>query len=131
VGGLCRCRTYAPDGGSLVLDNSSRSNMSITSFLLPEPMKAGRPYSLSAAYVNNGYFGTIEFWGTTSECGPGLEQLFTGPVESKVYCADVVPTRDYTHVLFVEGLKWDGGRPAGAHADQILACPTSRCPKTP
>jgi hypothetical protein len=129
--GFCRCRGYAPDGGSLVYDFSRNANMGITSLLLPEPMKAGQPYSLSAAVSNSGYTGTIEFWGATSECGAGLEQLFSEPVASKIYCADVVPSQDYRYVLYVEHYLWDGGAPAGAHTGDILACPSGRCPPAP
>ena len=57
--------------------------------------------------------------------------MFSAPIESKVYCADVMPTQDFTYVLYVEGLKWDGGAPAGEHTGDVLACPTGRSPPTP
>jgi hypothetical protein len=102
--------------------------MSITSMLLPEPMKAGQPYSLAATVFNGGFTGDIQFWGTTSECGPGLEQLFSKPVDSTTYCVDALPTQDYTYVLFVERLINDSGAPASEHEGNILACPSGRCP---
>jgi hypothetical protein len=101
--------------------------MNITSLQLVDPMKAGQPYSLSVSVSNYRFFGDIEFWGATSECGSGLEKLFSAPVDSKVFCADVLPARDYSHVLFVERLMVDSGAPASEHADNILACPTGRC----
>ncbi len=129
VGGACLCRTYAPDGGSLVLDYSRNTNMSITSFLLTDPMKAGQPYSLSVSVASSRYYGTIEFWGSNAECGPGLEKLYSAPVDTKVYCADVLPTNDYTYALLVERLMVDSGAPASEHSGNMLACPSGRCPK--
>jgi hypothetical protein len=129
--GNCVCRTYAPDAGSLVLDTSRNSNMGIISLALPEPMKAGQPYSLSADITSVNYTGNIEFWGTTSECGPGLQKLFSAPVQTKTYCADVMPTQDFTHVLFVDALIWDGTSNSVEHTGNILACPAGRCPSTP
>lgn len=62
-----------------MLDTSFESSMSITSMVLPAPMTAGELYSLSAKYTSRNYSGTIEFWGTTSECGPGFQQLYSAP----------------------------------------------------
>jgi hypothetical protein len=129
--GFCRCRGYAPDGGTLVLSAPPNGIMSITSMLLPVAMTAGQPYSLAATFSNGGFIGDIEFWGTTSECGPGLERLFTEPVDSKTYCVDVVPAEDYGYVLFVERLINASGAPAGAEAGNIVGCPTGRCPSAP
>jgi hypothetical protein len=127
--GFCRCRGYAPDGGTLMLDNGLNSQMSITSMQLPVAMKAGQPYSLSADIVNSNFGGDIEFWGTTSECGSGLQKLFSAPIDSKIFCADVSPTQDFTYVLLVEGLTSPtNGKPAAEHAGNVLGCPTSRCP---
>jgi hypothetical protein len=128
--GYCVCRSYAPDAGGLAFDYGV-TIMDITSMQLTDVMKAGQPYSLSVSVSNSGFYGDIEFWGTTSECGPGLQKLYSAPVESKVYCADVLPTQDYTYVLYVQRLMVDSGAPAGEHADTILACPTGRCPKVP
>ncbi len=126
--GFCRCRSYAPDGGSLTLDTSIGANDGITSLLLPVAMKAGQVYSLSAMVSNSNYGGTIEFWGTNSECGPGLQKLFSAPVASQTFCANVAPTQDFTYVLYVEHLLWDGGAAASEATYAILACPDSRCP---
>jgi hypothetical protein len=123
----CRCLNYAPDGGTLVVDQTFQSVTNITSFILPQPMKSGQPYSLSSGVTNKGYTGTIEFWGTTSECGPGLQKLFSAPVESKVFCADVMPAQDFEHLLYVEHLLFHGGS-ASEFTESVLACPTGHCP---
>ncbi len=102
--------------------------MGITSFRLPVPMTAGQTYSLSVTVANHNYYGEIEFWGTDSTCGPGLERLYVAPVEAKVYCADVVPSQSYPYVLLVQRLHWDGGGFASGSARNVLACPTGRCP---
>jgi hypothetical protein len=120
-----------PDAGSLSYDYSA-TIMSITSYELPVPMKAGQPYSLSVTEYDNNFGGDVEFWGATSECGPGWEKLYGAPMDSKVYCADVTPTQDYTYVLYVERLvKEDGGWSASSHASNHLACPTGRCMASP
>jgi len=129
--GRCVCRTYAPSEGDLVLDTSTNSNMSIISFPLPEPMKAGELYSLSATMTSYAYTGAIEFWGTNSVCGPGLQKLYGEPVESRTYCADVTPTQDFTHVLLVKRLLWSGHGSAGASEGPVYACGSNRCPATP
>jgi hypothetical protein len=126
--GFCRCRSYAPDGGSLTLDTSIGANDGITSLLLPVAMKAGQVYSLSAMVSDSNFGGTIEFWGTNSECGPGLQKLFSAPVASQTFCADVAPSQDFTYVLYVEHLLWDGGAAASESTGAILASPDSRCP---
>lgn len=125
--GYCECYGYAPDGGGLAFD-SAVTIMNITSMALPAPMTANQPYSLSVSVSNSGFYGDIEFWGAMSECGAGLQKLYSAPVESKVYCADVLPTQSYTYILYVQRLSTDSGAPAGEHADTILACPTGRCP---
>jgi hypothetical protein len=129
--GRCVCRTYDPSEGELMLDTSFDANMSIISFPLPEPMKAGEPYSLSATMTSSGYTGAIEFWGTNSVCGPGLQKLYGEPVESRTYCADVTPTQDFTHVLFVKRLLNPGRGSAGASEGPVLACGSNHCPATP
>ncbi len=129
--GRCVCRTYAPSEGELMLDTSFDANMSIISFPLPEPMKAGELYSLSATMTSSGYTGAIEFWGTNSVCGPGLQKLYDEPVESRTYCADVTPTQDFTHVLFVKRLLNPGHGSAGASEGPVLACGSNHCPATP
>ena len=111
-----------------MLDTSWTANMSITSLLLPEPMKAGELYSLAAKIDNHGYVGTLEFWGTNSECGPGEEQLFSAPFESKTYCADVTPTQTFTHVLFVEGRRVPTGGSGSAADGEVIACGSNHCP---
>jgi hypothetical protein len=101
--------------------------MSITSIQLPVPMTAGQPYSLSVSVNDNGFSGDVEFWGATSQCGPGWQQLYSAPLGSKVYCADVSPAQDYPYVIYVERMYTDSGAPAGESAYNHLACPTGRC----
>jgi hypothetical protein len=122
----CQCYGYMPDAGGLFFDPKA-TIMAITALQLPQPMEAGVPYSLSAHVANGGFSGDVEFWGATSQCGPGWQKLYAAPVESKVYCADVNPTDNYTYLLWVEKLYTDSGAPAGEHSDTILACPTGRC----
>ena len=129
--GRCVCRTYAPNEGELMLDTSFDANMSIISFPLPEPMKAGELYSLSATMTSRGYTGAIEFWGTNSVCGPGLQKLYGEPVESRTYCADVTPTQGFTHVLLVKRLLNPGHGTAAASEGPVFACGSNHCPATP
>lgn len=128
TGPRCNCYGYAPDGGSLMFQSGLHMQMDITSFLLPTPMTAGQPYSLSVTVSNNGYYGDVEFWGSNATCGSGLELLYQAPLDSKVYCADVHPSQSYTYILFVQRLNVDSGAPAGESAHNTLACPSSRCP---
>src|SRR5258705_13338359 len=47
-GGLCICRTYAPDGGLLMpVPEVGVARTDVISFQLPEPMKAGQAYAFS------------------------------------------------------------------------------------
>ena len=124
---FCQCYGYAPDGGGLQFESAQNENMGIRSLTLPVPMTPGQPYSLSVSVGDNGFYGDIEVWGTDSVCGPGLEKLYTQPVESKVYCADLVASRPFAYLLFVERLFVDSGAPASEHADTIIACPAVRC----
>jgi hypothetical protein len=105
--------------------------MSITSMQLPVAMKAGQPYSLSITVSDNGFSGDVEFWGATSQCGPGWQQLYSAPLASKAYCADVNPTQDYTYVLYVERMFTDSGAPSSESDYNHLACPTGRCKASP
>jgi hypothetical protein len=124
---FCQCYGYAPDGGSLQQEYGRNENMGIRSLTLPVPMTPGQPYSLSVSVADNGFYGDIEIWGTDAVCGPGLERLYIQPVQSKVYCADLVASQPYPYLLFVERLFVDSGAPASEHADTIVACPTVRC----
>jgi hypothetical protein len=124
---FCQCYGYAPDGGSLQFEGAQNENMGIRSLTLPVPMTPGQPYSLSVSVVDNGFYGDIEIWGSDAVCGAGLEKLYIQPVESKVHCADLVASKPYAYLLFVERLFVDSGAPASEHADTIIACPTVRC----
>ena len=128
TGPRCTCYGYAPDGGTLMFQAGFHMQMDITSFVLPTPMTAGQPYSLSVTVANHGYYGDIEFWGSNGTCGPGLELLYSAPLDSKIYCADVHPSQSYTYILYVQRLSVDSGAPAGESASHTLACPAARCP---
>jgi hypothetical protein len=129
-GPSCVCYGYGPDAGGLAFDWSA-TIMSITSVELPAAMKAGEPYSLSITVNDNGFSGDVEFWGATSQCGPGWQELYSAPIASKVYCADVNPTQDYTYVLYVERMFTDSGAPSSESDYDHLACPTGRCEASP
>jgi hypothetical protein len=129
-GPSCVCYGYGPDAGGLDFDWSA-TIMSITSVELPVAMTAGQPYSLSITVSDGGFTGDVEFWGATSQCGPGWQQLYSAPLASKTYCADVNPTQDYTYVLYVERMFTDSGAPSSESDYNHLACPTGRCNASP
>jgi hypothetical protein len=127
--GFCICRTYAPDGGTLIPLMGRNMGTSVISMRLPQPMRAGQPYSFAVMLTNSNYTGDVELWGANSECGAGLERLVSEPFASKVYCAEVVPAQDYTHVFFVR--QYTGiadGSFAGQFWDNFIACPNGSCP---
>jgi hypothetical protein len=126
AGPNCGCNGYAPDAGTLASDDPA-SIFDVTSFLLPLPMMAGKPYAFSFAVTDNGFYGDIELWGTNGTCGPGLERLYAAPIASKGYCINVVAAQNYPYVLLVERLAVDGGALASLSASRFMACPTDRC----
>lgn len=127
VGPNCDCNGYAPPGGTLASDNAE-TIFDVTSFLLPIPVTAGKPYAFSFVVANDGFSGDIELWGTSRTCGPGLERLYVAPIASKTYCVNVVASQTYSYVLLVQRLAVDGGASASFAASQFMACPTDRCP---
>jgi hypothetical protein len=128
-GGFCICRTYQPDGGTLTQLTGWDVYTSVISRKLPEPMKAGQPYTFSIALSNRNYTGDLELWGSDSECGPGLERLYSAPFDSRTYCTEVHPSGDYPYVLFVRQFTGKGGASSAAqNYAQFYACPTGSCP---
>jgi hypothetical protein len=130
VYGRCICRDYNPDGGALVpISGGTSAGTGIISYQLPQPMKAGQPYTFSFTYANSNFTGDLELWGTNAECGPGLEKLATEPLVSKVVCATVHPAADYPYLLFVENHTGKGNAlTAASSMSGLTACPTATCP---
>jgi hypothetical protein len=129
VDGRCICRTYNPDGGTLVQLTGFTASTGIISYQLPQPMRAGQPYTFSFTYSNYNFTGDLQLWGSNAECGPGLQMLFAEPVGSKVYCATVHPTAAYSYLLFVENHTGKGdASSAASNMTGLTACPTATCP---
>jgi hypothetical protein len=133
VYGRCICQDYSPDGGTLVPISGPSASTGIISYQLPQPMKAGQPYTFSFNYSNENFTGDLELWGADAECGAGLQKLFTGqlasPLVSKVFCATAHPTADYAYVLFVENHTGKGdASSAASNMTGLTACPTATCP---
>ena len=61
--------------------------MSITSLMLPQPMKSGEPFSLSADVTNEGYTGTIELLGDDFGVRPRAAKAFQRASRIEVFCA--------------------------------------------
>jgi hypothetical protein len=126
--GRCICRTYAPDGGTLIPLMGTNMRTDVISYLLPQPMRAGQAYTFSAGLSVSNFTGNLEIWGSNAECGPGLERLFSEPFASKVYCVQVNPTQDYDYVLIVEQFTGRNGSTAALSRYDTRACPAGSCP---
>ena len=127
--GRCICRTYAPDGGTLIPLMGTNMRSGIVSYLLPQPMRAGQPYTFSVSLATRNFTGDLEIWGSNAECGPGLERLFTEPFANKLYCTEVHPTQDHDYILVVENFTGRGDASSAAQSlIDLRACPAGGCP---
>jgi hypothetical protein len=72
--------------------------------------------------------GDVELWGAKGECGAGLERLFSEGFATKTYCSAVLPSDDYTHVLFARQFRGlANGSTGGQNYNLFMACPTGTC----
>jgi hypothetical protein len=87
---------------------------------LTSPMTAGQPYAISDAYVDYAT-GIIEYYGTTEECGAGLQLLSSQEGAGRfLICHDTIPNANYTHIIQV----WRDV--VGSQGDMTF-CPDATC----
>jgi hypothetical protein len=77
----------------------SDPDLLVVSGLLSEPIQAGTSYALSIEVLSSNP--TIEFWGTDTRCGDGLELLAKFENATGVVCTVIEPQGSYSEVLAV------------------------------
>jgi hypothetical protein len=114
-GHLKNCNSYDP----AVVGGGVGNAPFITDIALAAPIGPGDTYAFSVD-MESSVGGTMEFWGSNAECGPGLELLATSPMGVGMRCVELAPTQGpYTHIIWA----WYGG---GAHYD-VTFCPGGTC----
>jgi hypothetical protein len=94
---------------------------------LPDAMRAGEPYAISALWENSGAAHDFEIWGTNTPCGPAEELLWWGPVQRRPVCADFVPTQAHGAVILLLR-QADIGSYALRNSELALCSSAGMCP---
>jgi hypothetical protein len=95
------------------------SDLSLRDIELETPLLPGQKMAFSIGFSVGGP--PLEFWGSTEECGPALEQLAAvDAIVEGITCVELSGTAAYSHVLML----WRGG----GMQDSATICPTGTCP---
>ncbi len=114
-GPISNCSQYDP----AQLGLSAEADISVRSIALSAPLTAEQAMAFSIEWVAGG--ATIEFWGSSSACGAGVERLTSSEsLAPNITCATWSTSAEFEHVLMVYTA---GG---GNHGDVTL-CPSGSC----
>ena len=89
------CTNYQFEGSGVPEDGSAR----VESSPLRQTLVAGTKTAFSITHLGDP--ATIEIWGTTSSCGPGVQKLLSGDVTEGPYCFEFTPKEAFSEILYV------------------------------
>ncbi|MET0794652.1 MAG: hypothetical protein ABW061_24235 [Polyangiaceae bacterium] len=99
------------------------SNLGVFSYGLTQHLVPGVPYAVSLKVVGNSPM--IEFWGSNSHCGPGLQKLAEQQtVVDHSYCFSLQPTSEYSEIMLV----FRGPQASGSFFTDLTFCGSGSCP---
>jgi hypothetical protein len=87
-------------GDRLAFHLPNAANIQVEDFRLDVPTTAGERFAFSVRHVGSGPF-EIEIWGAHELCGVADELLWRGPMKTGIQCGELVPTKSYSHLLYV------------------------------
>jgi hypothetical protein len=76
------------------------ANIQLEDFRLDAPTTARERFAFSVRHVGLGPF-EIEIWGAQEQCGVAQERLWRGPMKTGIQCGEFVPSKSYSHLLYV------------------------------
>ena len=115
---ITTCSNYDPVANGIPGDPGG---LRVASFTLASAPPIGQPLAISQN-VRSGS-GTMEYWGTDKQCGPGLQKLGARVAAIGIGCFDSTPTASYLFILSV--IRMDM---ASLVTDERF-CASTSCPK--